>query len=206
MNKQTVRIPDLGGVDEVTVLEIFVSIGDTVTVDQALMSLESEKASMDVPSDKSGVVEAILVKPGDSVREGTPCLTLVVTDAQAASTASVATAAQVAAKQTDKQQSVPGQAQNTAMPQAQTPQAYMQQPLPDAKASTDNASTYASPAVRKIARKLGIDVQAVPGSGRAARVTLEDVFKTLQSRMGQVAQPVEAPRKERWTDPSQFGP
>ena len=74
MEKQKIVIPDLGGVDTVTVLEILVAPGERVEVDQAIMTLESEKASMDVPSDRAGVVQEILVKIGQQVGEGDACI------------------------------------------------------------------------------------------------------------------------------------
>ena len=76
MANETVKIPDLGGVDEVVVLEVLVKVGDSVTTDQPLMSLESEKASMDVPSDRDGKVTAILLQVGDKVREGDACISV----------------------------------------------------------------------------------------------------------------------------------
>ena len=76
MVNETVKIPDLGGVDEVVVLEVLIKVGDSVTTDQPLMSLESEKASMDVPSDRDGKVTAILLQVGDKVREGDACISV----------------------------------------------------------------------------------------------------------------------------------
>ncbi len=73
---ETINVPDIGGAEGVDVIEISIAVGDTITVDQEVMVLESDKASMDIPSPKGGVVKAILVKEGDKVAEGTPMLEL----------------------------------------------------------------------------------------------------------------------------------
>ena len=73
---ETINVPDIGGAEGVDVIEISIAVGDTITVDQEVMVLESDKASMDIPSPKGGVVKTILVKEGDKVSEGTPMLEL----------------------------------------------------------------------------------------------------------------------------------
>ncbi|MDB5819918.1 MAG: lpdA, partial [Rhizobacter sp.] len=82
-----VKVPDIGDSKDVAVIELLVKVGDTVAVDQSLITLESDKASMEIPSSQAGVVKAMLVKVGDTVNEGSPILSLDVQGAGAAAAA-----------------------------------------------------------------------------------------------------------------------
>ena len=207
MVNETIKIPDLGGVDEVVVLEILVKVGDSVTADQPLMSLESEKASMDVPSDRSGIIKEIILKVGDKVREGDACVTVESgTDKQEsqASTDTTSVASAHTTAPTSNQSSVPT-ATKAALPVMRTVKA---------QASTEpiGASTgYASPTVRRLARQLGIDLAVVPASGSGGRVTQDDLVAVIQSRQGLVpaqtaANSASTPPSPSWQDPTKFGP
>ena len=148
-----VRVPDIGDFKDVPVIEIFVKVGDTVKAEDPLVSLESDKATMDVPAPLSGVVKAIMVNVGDKVSEGSVILSLTTGDATAASAAAPAIAAAGAA-------SAP-----VATTAAST-------------SSIDEAAfslAYAGPAVRKLARERGVDLGKVKGSGEHGRITREDV-------------------------------
>jgi len=147
-----VRVPDIGDFKDVPVIEIFVKVGDTVKAEDPLVSLESDKATMDVPAPLSGVVKAIQVKVGDKVSEGSVILSLATGDAGAASAAAPAAAAAATA---------------ISAPVAAT-----------ATASVDEAAfslAYAGPAVRKLARERGVDLGKVKGSGDHGRILREDV-------------------------------
>jgi pyruvate dehydrogenase E2 component (dihydrolipoamide acetyltransferase) len=150
-----VRVPDIGDFKDVPVIEVMVKAGDTVKPEDALVTLESDKATMDVPAPLGGVVRDIAVKVGDKVSEGSLVLTLVTDSAQAAAGA------------------VPSA---VAPPPAAAPAAATQ---PSAKAAAvDEAGfdlAYASPGVRKLARELGVNLAAVKGSGNKGRITKEDV-------------------------------
>ena len=149
-----VRVPDIGEFTDVPVIEIFVKVGDTVKAEDPLVSLESDKATMDVPAPLSGVVKAIKVKVGDKVSEGSVILSLTTGEVSAVPTAAPAVAAAIG-----------GDA-------AKAPAATA------AAGTVDEASfalAYAGPAVRKLARELGVDLGKVKGSGDHGRIVREDV-------------------------------
>jgi len=152
-----VRVPDIGDFKDVPVIEVFVKPGDTVKPEEPLISLESDKATMDVPAPLGGVVGELKVKLGDKVSEGTVILTLV-TDSGAAKGAPSAAAAAAA----------PAAA---PAPAAAAPRAA-------AGSGTDEAAfalAYAGPGVRKLARELGVNLGAVKGAGKNGRILKEDV-------------------------------
>jgi pyruvate dehydrogenase E2 component (dihydrolipoamide acetyltransferase) len=153
-----VRVPDIGDFKDVPVIEVLVKAGDTVKAEDALVTLESDKATMDVPAPLGGVVRDIAVKVGDKVSEGALVLTLV-TDAAQAGAAQAASAA-----------STPAAPQAASAPAAAAPA--------KAGGSVDEpgfAIAYASPGVRKLARELGVDLGSVKGSGNKGRIVKEDV-------------------------------
>jgi pyruvate dehydrogenase E2 component (dihydrolipoamide acetyltransferase) len=147
-----VRVPDIGDFKDVPVIEIFVKVGDTVKAEDPLVSLESDKATMDVPAPLSGVVTAIGIKIGDKVSQGSVILSLATGDALVASAAAPAPAASAA----------PAPAQAAAA----------------AGGAIDEAAfalAYAGPAVRKLARELGVDLGKLKGSGEHGRIVRADV-------------------------------
>ena len=147
-----IKVPDIGDFKDVPVIEIFVKVGETVKAEDPLVSLESEKATMDVPAPLSGVVKEIRVKLGDKVSEGSIIMALDTGDAGAAAAAGGAAAAVVAAA-----------------------------PAPAATASAGAigeaafALAYAGPAVRKLARELAVDLGRVKGTGDHGRIVRADV-------------------------------
>lgn len=148
-----VRVPDIGDFKDVPVIEIFVKVGDTVKAEDPLMSLESDKATMDVPAPLGGVVQEIRVKLGDKVSQGSVIMMLATGAATAGAPAS--------------------QVQQTPSPQP-SPAAAGE----GAKAGIDEAAfalAYAGPAVRKLARELSVDLGRVKGSGAHGRIVREDV-------------------------------
>ena len=153
-----VRVPDIGDFKDVPVIEVFVKPGDTVKAEEPLISLESDKATMDVPAPLGGVVGELKVKVGDKVSEGTVILTLV-TDSAAAKAAPAAPAAATAA--------VPA-----AAPRAAAVPAAAAAPGVD---ESSFALAYAGPGVRKLARELGVNLGAVKGTGKNGRILKEDV-------------------------------
>ncbi|CAN7496388.1 dihydrolipoyllysine-residue acetyltransferase [Variovorax sp. LjRoot290] len=155
-----VRVPDIGDFTDVPVIEIFVKVGDTVKAEDPLVSLESDKATMDVPAPLSGVVQAIGIKIGDKVSEGSVILTLATGEVPAAS-AAAAPAASAAA---------------TAAPAAAA--AAAAQAVASTGTAIDEATfalAYAGPAVRKLARELGVDLGKLKGSGEHGRIVRADV-------------------------------
>jgi pyruvate dehydrogenase E2 component (dihydrolipoamide acetyltransferase) len=150
-----VRVPDIGDFKDVPIIEIMVRSGDAVSAEQPLITLESDKASMDVPSPLAGTVRALKVKVGDRVSQGTVILDLV-TDSAAARPAAVAAP------------TAPPAAPAPAAPAAAAPAAAA---LPEAAFDIP----YAGPSVRKLARERGIDLRQVKGSGPRGRIQPEDV-------------------------------
>ena len=148
-----VRVPDIGDFKDVPVIEVHVKPGDTVSAEQSLITLESDKATMDVPAPLSGVVRDVNVKVGDRISEGAVVLTLV-TDAAQAAAATPPAAAPPA----------------TAAPAAAA-HAAATGPI-DEKAF---ALAYAGPSVRKLARERNVDLGSVKGSGKKGRILKEDV-------------------------------
>jgi len=166
----SVEVPDIGEFADVPIIEVLVSPGSAVAVDDPIVTLESDKATMDVPSPFAGVVQELHVKLGDRVSEGTLLITLQGTGDGALDAHSRAAAVPSA-----------GEASEAATPDsiASATQAEEQAPPapPDGagRARADRRPVYASPAVRRLARKRGIDLTAVPGTGRKGRITKADV-------------------------------
>ena len=151
-----VRVPDIGDFKDVPVIEILVKPGDTVKSDDALVTLESDKATMDVPAPLSGKVQEMRIKVGDKVSEGTLIMTLVTDSAATAIAPAAAATSAIAAAA-----AAPGPA------------------APGAKTGTIDeaafAQAYAGPGVRKLARELGVDLGKVKGSGNKGRILKEDI-------------------------------
>ena len=147
-----VRVPDIGDFKDVPVIEIFVKVGDTVKAEDPLISLESDKATMDVPAPLSGTVKELKLGIGDKVSEGTVILSLATGDAGAAVAQAPAAAASASA----------AAAATPAAPAGAIDEAAF-------------ALAYAGPAVRKLAREMGVDLGRVKGSGNHGRILREDV-------------------------------
>jgi len=178
-----VRIPDIGDFKDVTVIELLVKVGDTVKVEQSLVTVESDKASMEIPSSTAGVVKEIKVKLGDTVNIGDLVVVLdgvagaatAPAAAPAAATAAPATAAPVAA-------SAPAAA--TAAPALAVPA--------HAPGAAPVGLPHASPSVRKFARELGVPLNEVKGSGLKGRITEADVQGFTRSVMSGAVQTLAA--------------
>lgn len=166
MSMVEVKVPDIGDVSEVEVIELMVKVGDTVKVDQSLITVESDKASMEIPSSHAGVIKELKVKLGDKVKEGTLVLVLEA-DAAAAAPASAPAAAAPA----------PAAAAPAPAPAAENKPAPAAASAPAAPAPVHASGSipHASPSVRKFARELGVDLSKVAGTGIKARITHEDV-------------------------------
>jgi pyruvate dehydrogenase E2 component (dihydrolipoamide acetyltransferase) len=166
-----VAVPDIGDVNEVEVIELLVAVGDTVTVEQSLITVESDKASMEVPSSHAGVVKAIKVKLGDKVSEGTEIIELATSGSAASAPAPVAAQAEPAAAPAPKEASAPVQGAMASEPVARSSPT---EALSDVGATPRNLP-HASPSVRKFARELGVDLRQVTGSGDKNRITADNV-------------------------------
>lgn len=168
-NTAAIQVPDIGDFDTVEVIEILVKVGDTVKAEQSLITVESDKASMEIPSSQSGVVKSVDVKVGDKVKQGSVVVHLEVGAAPALAPAPVPapTPAPVVVAV------VPAAAATPAASHAQSAPAPAVGKL-DVPVSTAGLP-HASPSVRKFARELGVDLNLVKGSGPKNRITQEDV-------------------------------
>jgi pyruvate dehydrogenase E2 component (dihydrolipoamide acetyltransferase) len=171
---EQVLVPDIGDFDEVPVIEVLVSVGDTVAAEDPLVTLESDKATMDVPSPVAGKVAELKVSVGDKVSEGSALLTVEVDgDAPRAEAREKAPA-----EEAPGEEAPPAPAAEPAAP-AREPAAAAPAREPAApvspQAGTAGAPVYASPGVRRLARELGVDLARIRGSGRKGRITKDDV-------------------------------
>lgn len=183
-----VAVPDIGDFTDVPVIELHVAAGDVVAVDDPLVTLESDKATMDVPSTAAGEVRDLLVKVGDRVSQGTPIVVV-----------------EEGAEPAGEPPTMIGQQEATpaaATPAAPVPEVAAPAVRPAAaeapaaageEAAPDFAGIHAGPSVRRLARELGVDLSSVNGSGPKGRITKEDLVQTLRGPAAPAAAPAEAP-------------
>jgi pyruvate dehydrogenase E2 component (dihydrolipoamide acetyltransferase) len=171
-----VKVPDIGDFKDVPVIELLVKPGDAVKKEESLVTLESDKATMEVPSPADGVVKAMKVKVGDKVSEGSLVLLLDAAEAPAAKPASKAAAAPAPAAQPAPPAPQPVAAAPAARPFQEPEAASPRHPPVAAEPAEVTASpAHASPGVRRFARELGVDLQKVKGSGPKGRILKEDI-------------------------------
>jgi len=171
---QDIYVPDIGSSGKAKIIELLVKVGDTVEADQSLITLESDKASMEIPSPAAGVVESIAVKLEDEVGTGDFILKLKVQGAAPAAAPAPAAAAPAA-----KAEAAPAAAATPApsAPAEAAPAAAAAAPAPS------GAKVHAGPAVRQLAREFGVELSAVSASGPHGRVLKEDVQAYVKSVM-----------------------
>ena len=193
------RVPDIGGHGDVPVIELLVKPGDVVGKDQGLVTLESDKATMEVPSPFAGVVKELKLKLGDTVSEGALVAIIeIAATAAAAAPAPVAEASKPAAAPKPEPVPIPAPAQaprvELARAAADPAAAPMGAGLPpvrfDADAVLPDKVPYASPAVRLFARELGVDLMQVSGSERGGRIGKADVQKFVKAALAGGIAPV----------------
>ena len=155
-----VLVPDIGDFKDVEVIEVLVKAGDKIAREQSLITIESDKASMEIPSPEAGVVKAVKVKVGDKVSQGSMVLTL---DADGSGAATPAPVVEEPKKIEPEK------------PAAAAPQIPRADPVPAEHREAATALPHASPSIRKFARELGVDLARVQGSGPKGRILKEDV-------------------------------
>ncbi|WP_439853971.1 dihydrolipoyllysine-residue acetyltransferase [Pseudomonas yamanorum] len=168
---QDIHVPDIGSSGKAKIIELLVKVGDTVEADQSLITLESDKASMEIPSPAAGVVESIAVKLEDEVGTGDFILKLKVAGASAPAAAAPAASAPAA-----KAEAAPAAA---PAPAAKAEAA----PAPAAAPAPSGAKVHAGPAVRQLAREFGVELSAVSATGPHGRVLKEDVQVYVKAMM-----------------------
>ena len=178
-----VLVPDIGDFDEVAVIEVFIKPGDTIKVEQSLITVESDKASMEIPSSHAGVVKEVRVKLGDKVKQGT-----VVAIVEASSSlplagggpgrGSSAGEAPAGASAAPSPQPSPSKGEGATERPAPTAALPVHEPT-----APKGALPHASPTIRKLARELGVPLEELKGSGPKGRITQEDVQGFVRSVM-----------------------
>ena len=173
-----IRVPDIGDFKDVTVIEVLVKVGDVIKVEQSLVTVESDKASMEIPASSAGVLKALMIKLGDTINIGDLLAVLEGTAAPVAASANAAATASVPA---------PAPAVAAPVPAAVAPMAAIATSAPLAGHEPSAAPTgnlpHASPSVRKFARELGVPLAEVKGAGPKGRITLDDVQRFTRSVM-----------------------
>jgi pyruvate dehydrogenase E2 component (dihydrolipoamide acetyltransferase) len=167
-----VKVPDIGDFDEVAVIELMVKVGDAIKAEQSLITVESDKASMEIPSSAAGVVKELRVKLGDTVKQGSVVLVLEASGAPSAQTAALPVASPITTTPASVVAAPPVSSQVAA--------AVVVAPVSSAaQAHSPGALTlglpHASPSVRKFARELGVPLEEVKGNGPKGRISQDDV-------------------------------
>jgi len=175
-----VLVPDIGDFEDVDVIEVLVAAGDRVEVEQSLVTLESEKATMEIPSPAAGVVRTLHVAVGDKVSEGAPILTLEVEGAA------------------DAAREAPGKLAAAGEPERAPEDEVAEEPVGATRAPAEPLSgtrrAHASPSVRRLARELGVELALVRGSGPKSRILKDDVQAFVRDALARGAPtPMQAP-------------
>ncbi|MEM1345859.1 MAG: biotin/lipoyl-containing protein, partial [Pseudomonadota bacterium] len=187
MSTIEIKVPDIGDFTDVPVINILVSPGDHVAAEDALIELESDKATMEVPSPQVGDVKEILIKEGDKVSEGTPIIVLEVGEAKAPVAPPNPKGHQEHEPEPPKPAPAPAEAKSAPAPAKANGAA--------PAAVETSGKPHASPSVRAFARELGVDLGRVQGSGRKGRILREDVTAYYKGQV-EAAAPKAAPAAE----------
>ena len=176
MSEIDVRVPDIGDFKDIPVIEVLVKPGDRINKEDPLITLESEKATMEVPSPGSGVIKELKVNVGDKVSQGSAILTL--SESNASAPAASVTDDQRPEDNVDEGEEVMEGPGTSPAPPSSSPSPAPQfggaPPSPNGEAERDG-DVHASPSIRRFARELGVDLHTVRGSGPSGRITREDV-------------------------------
>ena len=185
MAVQDIFVPDIGNFDSVDVIEVLIKAGDTIAKDDSLMTVESDKASMDIPAPFAGVVKEVKIKVGDKAAQGTLIMTLDVSDAAAA--APQATAPEKPESAAEAPKAVIPEPTRPA-PEPPKPIAPAHQPVPVGESAVvaSGKLSHASPSIRKFARELGVNLALVKGTGPKNRILQSDVQSYVK---GELAKP-----------------
>ena len=196
--KKTLSVPDLGDFSDVDVIEVHIAAGDDVAVDDPLITLETDKAAMDVPAVVAGKIETVLLKVGDTVSQGSP---IAVIDAIVSAVEAVGKTADKVAPPAAKPPPPPKPAEASAAPAGPSQSAATLPPIDEAGFS----KAHASPSVRKLARELGVNLIQVKGSGLKNRVLHDDIKAFVKAILAGGAQVGGALPKVPVVDFAKFG-
>jgi pyruvate dehydrogenase E2 component (dihydrolipoamide acetyltransferase) len=190
-----VKVPDIGDFKDVEVIELMVKPGDTIKVDQSLVTVESDKASMEIPSSHAGVVKELKIKVGDKINQGSIVLTVEAAEGAAAAApaaAAPAPAAPAPAAAAPAATPAPTAAPAPAAAAAAAPAPAAAAAAAPAAATGPAGKAHASPSIRKFARELGVDLSRVPGTGPKGRINQQDVQNFVKGVMAGGAAPTVA--------------
>lgn len=176
-----IEVPDLGTDDEVEVIEISVAVGDSVSVDDTLLTLESDKAAMDVPAPVAGVIEELLIVIGDKIKTGSPIARI----SAAGSEEALSVSPPEAKPESDEpvEQDAPPAAPKVDSKSIPSASPASPSKAPAVAPAPSGGKVYAGPAVRKLARELGVDLVLVAGTGSKSRIIKDDVHDYVKAKI-----------------------
>ncbi|MDA9642508.1 dihydrolipoyllysine-residue acetyltransferase [Nitrosomonadales bacterium] len=177
MPTQEIIIPDIGSFDDVDVIEVLVSIGDSIKLDDPLVTLETEKASMDIPANASGVIKELKIKVGDKVKEG---LVIGLLEIKEISKEKIQ---EKQAAKIPEEKIIPQPSRASAEPPAKKEPAHKPIPIGESNLVGADKLSHASPSSRKFARSLGVNLGFVNGSGPKNRILIEDIQAYVKGEM-----------------------
>lgn len=184
-----IKVPDLGGTEEIDVIEVLVQSGDTIALEQTIAVLETDKATMDLPASAAGQIEQVHIKVGDKVSEGTLIATVSATDTQPTGDEETENTQQTSSEpepvSDEKADTPPPPQKQSPEPSSPAPQVSAQeQPKQSGDADKAGSRAHATPSVRLFARELGVDISLIKdGSGRKGRILKDDVKRFVKQAM-----------------------
>jgi pyruvate dehydrogenase E2 component (dihydrolipoamide acetyltransferase) len=184
-----VAVPDIGDFEDVPVIEVHIAAGDVVAVDDPLVTLESDKATMDVPSTAAGEIRDLLIKVGDRVSQGTPLVVLEDTGEPTAEPPTMIGQQEA----TPPAAAPPAPVPEVAPPAVRPAAAAAPAAAPAEEVVPDFVGIHAGPSVRRLARELGVDLSSVSGTGPKDRITKEDLLQSLRGPAAPAAAAAQAP-------------
>lgn len=186
MSVKDILVPDIGDFESVNIIDVLVSPGDTIAIDDSLIIVESDKASMDIPSPEAGVVKEVKIKVGDQIAEGHLLITLEVSAVTEATKHAETAPTQAEVKPAKEEVAIPEPTRPAAEPPKQVQPAAKPAPIGAHVDTNREVSSHASPSIRKFARELGVDLKLVQGSGKKNRILQTDVQNFVK---GELAKP-----------------
>lgn len=189
MSLKDVLVPDIGNFDSVDVIDVLVKAGDTIATDDSLLTVESDKASMDIPAPFAGVVKEVKMKVGDKIAQGHLILTLETSESasSAVNTSADSSPAPAAPAEAPKaikvEQSIPEPSRPAPEPAQKIQPVHQPLPVAESAISSSNKTSHASPSVRKFARELGVNLSLVKGSGNKNRILASDVQAFVKAEL-----------------------
>ena len=179
---EIIKVPDIGDFDSVEIIEVMVAEGDSINADDVIITLESEKATLEVPSPASGVIKKLLVKLGDSVSQGTDMLELEISESADEEPKAVEEPAKIEKIEKIEQEKVEKPTKDET---AEMSKEVTRKPPPVTLQANNltGKKAHASPAIRKFARELGADINLIPGTGRKGRITKNDVKSFIKQAL-----------------------